>query len=134
MFTKIANLMIYINDNMREDVNFFPLAFIIIRRIGENIFIDLKKILSLMTPFWRVILHLINRIKLIFFFCQNKNWKKIQTSEKIFVDLIWKNHIFFHYTKAGRPSSCVRPWCQWYFQLYCLLSTDQSLMIKKFLE
>ena len=51
MFTKIANLMIYINDNMREDVNFFPLAFIIIRRIGENIFIDLKKILSLMTPF-----------------------------------------------------------------------------------
>ena len=127
MFTEIVNLM---NNNMREDVDFFPLAFIVIRRI-ENNFTDLKKILSLMTPFWRVILHLINRIKLIFFFCQNKNRKKIQTSEKNIQDLIWKNHIFFHYIKAGRPSSCVRPWCQWYFQLYCLLSTDQSLMIKK---
>ena len=28
---------------MRENVNFFPLACIIICRIGENIFIDLKK-------------------------------------------------------------------------------------------
>ena len=47
MFTEIVNLM---NNNMREDVDFFPLAFIVIRRI-ENNFTDLKKILSLMTPF-----------------------------------------------------------------------------------
>ena len=39
MFTEIVNLM---NNNMREDVDFFPLAFIVIRRI-ENIFTDLKK-------------------------------------------------------------------------------------------
>ena len=91
---------------MREDVNFFPLAFIIIRRIGENIFIDLKKILSLMTPFWRIILHLINRIKLIFFFCQNKNWKKIQTSEKNIRWSYLKKPYFFSLHK-GRPAFVV---------------------------
>ena len=43
------------------------------------------------------------------FFCQHGEGNSTKTNTRKILIFFLKNHIFFHYTKAGRPSSYVRP-------------------------